>query len=199
MKKYLIILCLALFIVSAWLADGLIKSKAECERLQGNQESLMAECRLYETKAGESVASVQRLQLTKDELERNYKAVCDEARNLSIKVKRLQSAAQTATNTTVSIQTPVRDSIVYRYKYRYIDTLKVFDWKDPPWAYVHGVIDSGKVNLDIQTIDTITQIVHRVPKRFLFFRFGTKAIRQEVVSKNPHTKIVYTEYIELHK
>ena len=58
MKKYLIILCLALFIVSAWLADGLIKSKAECERLQGNQESLMAECRLYETKAGESAALI---------------------------------------------------------------------------------------------------------------------------------------------
>lgn len=197
MKKYLIITCLALFIVSAWLADGLRKSKAECERLTANQESLMADVRLYESKAGESAASVARLQLTKDELERNYQAVCEEARNLGIKVSRLQSAAQTATNTSIQIQTQVRDSIVYRD--RVIDTLRAFEWRDPPWVDVSGVIDSGKVCLDIHATDTITQIVHRVPKRFLFFRYGTKAIRQEVVSKNPYTHIIYSEYIELTK
>ncbi|MEG1673358.1 MAG: DUF6549 family protein, partial [Alistipes sp.] len=30
-----------------------------------------------------------------------------------------------------------------------------------------------------------------------FFRYGVKAIKLDVVSKNPHSKIVYTEYIEL--
>lgn len=199
MNKYLIALCLALFVVSVWLADALFKSKAECERLTANQECLMADVHLYESKAGESAASVARLQLTKDELERNYQAVCAEARNLGLKVKRLQAAAKTATNTTVSIQAPIKDSIIYRYKERLIDTLKVFEWKDPPWAEVSGRIDSGKVSLDIHTTDTIKQIVHRVPKRFLFFRFGTKAIRQEVVSKNPYTHIVYSEYIEVTK
>ena len=51
----------------------------------------------------------------------------------------------------------------------------------------------------VQSRDTLVQIVHRVPKRFLFFRFGTKAIRQEVVSMNPHTKVAYADYIELKK
>lgn len=37
----------------------------------------------------------------------------------------------------------------------------------------------------------------RVSQRFLFIRWGTKAIRQEVVSSNPHTRIVYTDYIKL--
>ena len=46
-------------------------------------------------------------------------------------------------------------------------------------------------------MDTIKQIVHRVPKKFLFIKYGTKGIKQEVVSKNPHTKIVFTEYREL--
>lgn len=64
---------------------------------------------------------------------------------------------------------------------------------------ISGVIDSGKVNLSVNTTDTILQIVHRVPKRFLFFRFGCKAIRQEIVSKNPYNRIVYSEYIELKK
>jgi len=35
-----------------------------------------------------------------------------------------------------------------------------------------------------------------LPRRFLFIRYGTKAIRQEMVSSNPHTQLVYTEYIE---
>ena len=79
----------------------------------------------------------------------------------------------------------------------YVDSLKHFEWRDLPWVAVAGTIRNGMVDLDVASVDTLMQIVHRVPKRFLFFRYGTKAIRQEVVSKNPHTRIVYSEYIEL--
>jgi hypothetical protein len=47
--------------------------------------------------------------------------------------------------------------------------------------------------------DTLVQLVHRVPRKFLFIPFGTKAIRQEVTTKNPHTEITYTEYIVLRR
>lgn len=199
MKKYLIIMCLVLAMLSAWLAHTLYKSNGENKRLQDNQEVLMGKVQYYETKAGESAASVLRLQLAKDELERNYQAICQEAKDLGIKVKRLQSVAQTATSGNIEIQADVRDSIVYKPEIHLVDTLKTFSWKDPPWVYVSGVIDSGKVNLSVNTTDTLIQIVHRVPKRFLCFRFGTKAIRQEIVSKNPHTHIKYSEYIEIVK
>jgi hypothetical protein len=36
-----------------------------------------------------------------------------------------------------------------------------------------------------------------VPKRFLFFKYGCKGIRQEILSKNPHSRIVYSQYIEI--
>ena len=62
MKKYLIITCLALAVLSAWLAQSLVRANEEKTRLQNNQEALMSECKLYETKAGESAASVLRLQ-----------------------------------------------------------------------------------------------------------------------------------------
>ena len=51
----------------------------------------------------------------------------------------------------------------------------------------------------IESVDTLRQIVHRVPRRFLFIRFGTKAVRQEIVSSNPHTRIVYAEYVRFVK
>lgn len=199
MKKYLIIICLALAVLCAWLGQALSGCNKDRERLQNNQNALMQEVRLYETKLGESAASVQRLQLTKDELEGKYKAICQEAEDLGIKLKRLQSVSQTTTQAEIHAKAEIRDSIVYKPEIHLVDTLKAFCWKDPPWAFVDGVIDSGKVDLSISTNDTIIQIVHRVPKKFLFFRFGTKAIRQEVISKNPHNRIRYSEYIELTK
>ena len=37
------------------------------------------------------------------------------------------------------------------------------------------------------------------PRRFLFIRWGTKALRQEIISSNPHTRIVYSEYIRIER
>ena len=199
MKKYLIITCVVLFLISAFLAQSLVEANKEKTRLQDNQEALVDKVRLYQTVAGESAASVLRLQLTKDELEKNYQAVCQEAKDLGIKLKRLQSVSQTSTAGNIQIQTEIKDSIRYVPEIHLVDTLKTFSWRDHPWADISGVIDSGKVNLSVQTTDTIIQIVHRVPKRFLFFKFGCKAIRQEIISKSPYNKIVYSEYIELTK
>lgn len=198
MKKILIVACITLAILSACLAKSLIDSQAERGRLQDNQESLMSDIEIYRTKSGESAASVLRLQLTCEELERNYKNVCQEAQDLDLKIKRLQSIAQAGTQTEVKIRTVLKDSIIYKVENRYIDTMKCFAWADN-WVNLSGVIDSGHVSLDVHSVDTLIQLVHRVPKRFLFFRWGTKAIRQEIVSSNPHTNIVYSDYIELVK
>ena len=68
-----------------------------------------------------------------------------------------------------------------------------------PWVHIEGEVRRDTLLLDYHSIDTLHQIVHRVPRKFLFFHFGTKAIRQEIISSNPHTKIVYSEYIELRR
>ena len=121
----------------------------------------------------------------------------EEVEDLGIKLKRLQSVSQTSTQGEIHAKADLKDSIRYRPEIHLVDTLKKFNWKDPPWAFVDGVIDSGKVDLTISTNDTLIQLVHRVPKKFLFFKFGCKAIRQEIITKNPYNKIRYSEYIEL--
>lgn len=89
-------------------------------------------------------------------------------------------------------------SIILNHDTSYLK-VQAIRWKDP-WINVDGLImPDKKLDLRIQSVDTLFQVVHRVPKQWLFFRWGTKAIRQEVVSSNPHTKIVYSEYIELKK
>lgn len=194
MKKYLIIAIAALMAVVAALWNKNKSLSNENERLTANNTALMDKATYFETEAGNSAASVQRLELSYSELERNYQHVCKTADELNIKVKRLQAAATTATKTEVKVITQTRDSIVYRDGV--LDSLKAFKWYDN-WVDIAGEIRGRDVSLDIVSNDTIIQVIHRVPKKFWFIKWGTKAIRQEIKSTNPHTKITYTEYIEL--
>lgn len=78
------------------------------------------------------------------------------------------------------------------------DSLRRFRWSDP-WVTVEGILGRDSVACRIESRDTLRQIVHRIPRRFLFIRWGTKALRQEIISSNPHTRIVYSEYIRIER
>lgn len=194
MKKAIALIIVGLLVMVAALLSKTKTLTAENERLTANQTALMDRATYYETEAGNAAASVQRLTLSYSELEENYQHVCQTAEDLRVKVKRLQAAATTATQTEVKVVTEIRDSIIYRNGI--LDSLKLFTWSDP-WVSVNGEIRERDVELDVVSCDTITQIIHRVPKKFWFIKWGCKAIRQEVVSSNPHSKITFTEYIEL--
>lgn len=194
MNRWLGIAIAVLLCVSSALYLRNKALQSDNNRLQGNQTALMEKATYYETEAGKSAASVQRLELSCSELKGKYKEMCQTADELGIQVKRLKAASTTATETEVKVITQVRDSIVYRNGA--VDTLKAFSWHDA-WVNILGELKGRDVSLNVVSQDTLIQIVHRVPKKFLFFRWGTKAIRQEITSTNPHTKITYTEYIEL--
>lgn len=175
-----------------WQLDKTITEK---QRLSNNQEALLSDVDHYKTESGKNAASVQKLELTKSELEKYNVDLKETISDLNLKINRIQAAATTATQSNYKIKTVVKDSIAYR------DVpvkLQRIDFRDP-YIDLTGTIDSGTFSGDITTRDTLVQIIHRVPKKFLFIKYGTKAIRQEVVSKNPYSKIVYTEYIELKK
>lgn len=195
MRKILVYANIFLIISVLGLSFLLNNAREEKKRLANNQKSLLSDVEYYKTESGKNAASVQKLELTRSELEKHCKDLTQTVEDLGIKVKRLQSASTTVTKTEVEIQTVVRDSIVYRDR---PVILKAINWEDP-WIKLDGILDGIDFSAKIQSVDTLSHIAHRVPKKFLFFRFGTKAVRLEVVNKNPHSKIVYTEYIELKK
>lgn len=195
MRKILVYANIVLVISVLVLSFSLNNAKEERKRLTNNQESLLSDIQYYKTESGKNAASVQKLELTKSELEKHCIDLTQTVEDLGIKVKRLQSVANTITKTEVEIQTVVRDSIVYRDR---PVNLKIINWKDP-WISLDGVLDGKNFSAKIESMDTLSHVAHRVPKKFLFFRFGTKAVRLEVVNKNPHSQIIYTEYIELKK
>lgn len=162
------------------------------ERLTNNVNILSADVETYKTKADESAASVSALSMTVAELKQANGKVSKELQALKVKYKDLQQYAEAATATTVEVETVIHDTVYMG------ETHTAFDWSDK-WVSVAGVIEGANVTCRVSSVDTLVQVVHRIPRRFLFFRIGTKGIRQDIVSKNPHTVISYAKYIEITK
>lgn len=188
MKRILFIYALCATAVAAW---GVLRHK-EVQRLENNQTALSEQVEYYRTRMGEQAASVQALQLRCDEFREMRQADARRIRDLGIKIRRLESSAAASLESKVEVHTIVRDTVILH------DTLRVFHWCDE-WVTVDGRIGRDSVTCKVTSIDTLRQVVHRVPRRFLFIRYGTKAIRQEIISSNPHSRIVYADYIELYK
>ena len=195
MGKFMLYVNIALVISVAVLSCWLSNVREEKKRLGDNQDALLSKVEYYKTESGKNAASVLKLELSKSEMEKYCQDLTSTVDELNIKIGRIQSASTTVTKTEVKIQTIVRDSIVYRDR---PISLKVINWSDP-WITLNGVLDGNDFSAKVESVDTLSQIVHRIPKKFLFIKWGTKAIRQEIVSSNPHSRIVYTEYIELKK
>lgn len=213
MTRFLFLYSLLATVIILTAGNALLR---ENNRLRQNQETLTDEVILYRTKHGEAAASVQELRLRCGEFEQMHAADLERIRQLGVRLRRLESVAQTTTSTNISLQAPVRDTVIIsdtllrptlrvdaqrgvlasleRIPVR--DTVAQFRWSDP-WVSIRGRITRDSVECDIHSTDTLRQIVHRIPRRFLGIPYGTRALRQEIVSSNPHTTIVYSEYITI--
>lgn len=194
MKKFFVvatILSVVAVAVGVWRIGRL---REENRRLESNCRALTNSVELYRTRAGESAAAVERLTLRCEEFRRTHGEDLARIRDLGLRLRRVESMAVGAMQSRYDLRMCLRDTVVVRDTLR--DTVRIFSGGDA-WSRVEGRIDGDTVEYSLRTVDTIRQIVHRVPRKFLFIRYGTKAIRQEMISSNPHTQLVYTEYIEL--
>ena len=182
---------LLLFLAVGWLRDG-FNMRRERERLVQNQVALNDSIVYYQTAYGERVASVAALRLREAEFEELRREDRERIRSLGIRLKRAEAAARSVVETIVEVKTTLRDTVWLR------DTVRLFRWRDS-WVEVKGAIMDDSLHCEVESVDTLIQVVHRIPRRFLFFKWGTKALRQEIVSKNPHTKVVYSEYVKIER
>ena len=193
MKRYILIIIL--IIIRFFLSRSLHRQRQENNRLSSNQTALFQDISYYRTRDSLSAAGVEKLTLTKKELEQNCEALARDIKDLKIKLKRVQSVSQASIETEHIIHTVVRDSLIVRDR---VDTLQCIDYHDN-YLTLSGCIEHNHFSGHIMSRDTLLQVIHRVPHRWWFIKWGTKAVRQEIVSKNPHTHVVYSRYIELKK
>ena len=183
---------LLLITIGATLLSGVVLRGLyeENKRLKRNCEALSEDVTLYRTRAGESAASVQVLELKLSEFRKQHQADTERIRALGISLRRAESYAKSAMEQRYVDSVVLRDTVILH------DTVRLFEGGDR-WSHIAGIIAGDRLSYDIHTVDTLHQVVHRVPRKWWFFRFGTRAIRQEIWSSNPNTQLVYSEYVEL--
>ena len=140
------------------------------------------------------------LRLACTEFEQLHAEDADRIRRLGIRLRRLEASARTVAATSLDARAPLRDTVVRCIRDTVVrhDTVRLFRWRDR-WVAVEGRLTADSVVCRVESVDTLHQIVHRIPRRFLFIRWGTKALRQEIRSANPHTRIVHAEYVKIER
>lgn len=207
------ILTFALMLVSAGLAlfafIAYRNMKADRDRLRENQNILLHKgtVEIKQTNTGLSQASVPALTLRSSEFRQSGDTLLQVAKSAGIKSSRITEAATAAATTSVEFKTRVFQTIVHDTVRdtvpRSLTTLlpsrqMQLSWNDS-WVSLSGTITDSIFHGSITSVDTLDIIVHRVPKRFLFFRFGCKQVRMDVVSRNPHTQLTYARFLQLIK
>ena len=178
----------------------------ESERTKENQDVLLHNGRVEigRSQSGRPIASVQAITLKTSDLKRNPDSLLAvNKKELKIKNSRIMAAATTSITTQVDVKAAIRPvphdtcSRILSGSYRPPDVSQV-SWSDP-WITLRGEIEGDSMHVHIESRDTLQMIVHRVPKKFLFFRYGTKGIRMEVVGQNPHSRLSYPRIIMFKK
>lgn len=200
MKRKLIITALMAATVALVLgsATAIVTQRQTICRLRKNQAALVEQLhRQSDSTKRVNQLSVVRLRLTTGELGELRSDYTERIRQLGLRLGRINAISQTTSAMlldTIALAVPAGDSIGAA-PLAPLATSR-YEWSDG-WVSLRADLVGDTLRWHLTSRDTLLQVVHRVPYRWWIFRWGTKAIRQEIRSSNPHTHLVYSEYIEI--
>lgn len=206
MKKYLIIAAIALAVaavVTIWVQRSRINQlTGERDKYRTNTETLLQDVSRYQTKDSLNAAKVGVLELKLSEFEKYRASDAELIKTLQTKNRELEAVTTAQMETITKLRGTVRDSIVYLPGDTTTIVLKCVDISDPWFSLKGCTTPDGEFTGTFVNRDSILVAATVQYKRFLGFLWKTKKIKNreiDVVSKNPHTKIMGVEYIEIEK
>lgn len=206
MKKYLIIAAIALAVsavVTIWVQRSRINTlTGERDKYRTNTETLLQEVSRYQTKDSLNAAKVGVLELKLSEFEKYRASDAELIKTLQTKNRELERVTTTQMETINELRGTVRDSIVYLPGDTTTIVLKCVDISDPWFSLKGCTTPDGEFTGTFVNRDSILVAATVQYKRFLGFLWKTKKIKNreiDVISRNPHTKIMGVEYIEIEK
>lgn len=206
MKKYLIIAAIALAVaavVTIWVQRSRINQlTGERDKYRTNTETLLQDVSRYQTKDSLNAAKVGVLELKLSEFERYRASDAELIKNLQTKNRELEAVTTAQMETITQLRGTVRDSIVYLPGDTTKTVLKCVDISDPWFSLKGCTTPDGEFTGTFVNRDSILVAATVQYKRFLGFLWKTKKIKNreiDVISRNPHTKIMGVEYIEIEK
>lgn len=206
MKKYLIIAAIALAVaavVTIWVQRSRINTlTGERDKYRTNTETLLQEVSRYQTKDSLNAAKVGVLELKLSEFEKYRASDAELIKTLQTKNRELEAVTTAQMETITKLRGTVRDSIVYFPGDTTTIFLKCVDISDPWFSLKGCTTPDGEFTGTFVNRDSILVAATVQYKRFLGFLWKTKKIKNreiDVISRNPHTKIMGVEYIEIEK
>ena len=206
MKKYLIIAAIALAVaavVTIWVQRSRINQlTGERDKYRTNTETLLQDVSRYQTKDSLNAAKVGVLELKLSEFEKYRASDAELIKTLQAKNRELEAVTTAQMETITKLRGTVRDSIVYLPGDTTTIVLKCVDISDPWFSLKGCTTPDGEFTGTFVNRDSILVAATVQYKRFLGFLWKTKKIKNreiDVISRNPHTKIMGVEYIEIEK
>lgn len=202
MKKYLILAAIILAVAAAfWAQHAKIKRLTEeRDRYRSNTEILLQNVETYQTKDSLNAAKVGVLELKLSEFEKYRTSDAELIKTLQKKNRDLRRITTTQLETINELRGTVRDSIVYLPGDTVV--LRCVDISDLWFSLKGCTTPDGEFTGTFINRDSILIAETVQYRRFLGFLWKTKKIKSreiDIISRNPHTKIIGVEYIEIEK
>ena len=202
MKKYLIWAAIILAVAATfWAQHAKIKRLTEeRDRYRSNTEILLQNVETYQTKDSLNAAKVGVLELKLSEFEKHRTSDAELIKTLQTKNRDLEAVTTAQMKTIIELRGAVRDSIVYLPGDTVV--LRCVDISDPWFSLKGCTTPDGEFTGTFINRDSILIAETVQYRRFLGFLWKTKKIKSreiDIISRNPHTKIIGVEYIEIEK
>lgn len=183
-------------ILSVFLIGNTYFLNKDNDRLSDNQKALTDSVRHYMTENGTQAMRIRQLELTAKEYMDLYNEGKGTIEELNVKVKRLEHLSKTAVKTEVRVETVLRDTVIVEVESGKETKAMAFDWNDG-WNNISGTVyPNDSVVCGYEGTDTLTVACVKVPKKFLFFRFGCKYVDVSISNRNPKSRIVYNQTVK---
>ena len=189
MKKWLFAIIAVLILAVSSLIKRNQTIQSECSRQSGNIATLMGDIKRYKVRDSLNALSVSALNLTVNELKEFRANDARLIKELEIENKHLEALMKAGIHSSETIYADRWHPLPDRP-----DCLEV----NSKWSHVIACFKDSTVYYNIR--DSLAAVVHRIPKRkFLWWSWGTKGYKLELVNFNPNTKIDYNEFIKVSK
>lgn len=184
-------------LVSFVLYKQTVSLSLERDKYKVNADALLSDIRHMRVDSATTSADVKVLRLSLDEYKQYRADDLETIKKLDIRLKSMQSVSKHEVEVDADFIAEVKDTVVVRDTI--VQVLKKVEM-NTAYLQVNGIIDNnqliGKIHLPVN-LHQIVWMEHKY--RFLWWRWGVKAIHQTISSDNPHVQIKYSEVIQIIK
>jgi hypothetical protein len=201
MRRRLIVAAVmaAVLVVIALQGVSVSRIKSERNRYERNTESLLLNVEQYKIRDSLNAARVQSLELTVKEFERFRADDAALIKELKQRNRDLAAVNKTQSQTIIDLRAIPRDTVVVRDS---VQIPAVAVHCGDAWFDFDGLLTEKEFTGTLANRDSLVIAESVQYKRFLGFLWRTNKVKNrqlDVVSKNPHTKIMGIEHVIIEK